>query len=280
MDTTRRWGFGSCEREAAVEERGTDRVEWLIGRLDSPEGVQAEEAQVELTHLGRGADVVGPLLRALPGLGEFGRLCAVEIVEDLDDRRAGPPLIALLDSDSATVREWAARVLGRWRVREALPAVWRAYRACLTRDDPPDWSEPVTLRDALTDLDGRHPVVPRLTAELRVDPGGRGWSAWPFTRLVEVFEELADHDQVTLYFQLWRVHPDGSTYRAQSTSDGTELDFTHDWPRLVVEARDRAVRQVRQVGLEGVAEDIVATIEWIDESDLAPAPSSDRTGNT
>ncbi|CAM5700446.1 hypothetical protein SHIRM173S_07933 [Streptomyces hirsutus] len=44
----------------------------------------------------------------LPTLSSFGRLTAIEVFEEVADPRCGPALIALLDDDDPTVREWAA----------------------------------------------------------------------------------------------------------------------------------------------------------------------------
>lgn len=242
-----------------------DEIERLVRQLDAD-----MDAQAELTCRGHTSDVVEPLLRALPTLSRYGQLCAIEIVEDLDDRRADQPMIKLLDSEHETVREWAARALGRRQVHDAIPNLRRAYQASLTRRDRPDWSEPVGLRSALTDLGARNPVVPRLTCSLQeaiVD----AWPAWPSTRLVDVIDDLANHGQVTLHFKLWRVDPDGQTYWVEHPRDNTALDFTQPWPRLVVHARNLAVNEARQATLD---EHIFATLEWIDESDLAGASDS------
>ncbi|WP_410648022.1 HEAT repeat domain-containing protein [Amycolatopsis sp. cmx-4-54] len=245
-------------------------IERLVRQLDADTADAAMDAQAELTHRGHTSDVVAPLLRALPTLTRYGQLCAIEIVEELDDQRADEPLITLLDSEHDTVREWAAGALGRRQVHDAIPALRRSYQASLARHDRPDWSEPVGLRRALTDLGARNPVVPWLTASLQetiVD----AWPAWPSTRIIDVLDDLANHGQVTLYFQLWRVEPDGQTYWVELPTDDTMLDFTQPWPHVVAHARNRAVNQARQAQL---GEHIVAAIEWIDERDLAIAPDS------
>ncbi|GLY47752.1 hypothetical protein Lesp01_14080 [Lentzea sp. NBRC 102530] len=223
------------------------------------------DAQAELTHRGREADVVGPLLRALPGLSRYGQLCAIEILEELDDPRAAQPLIALLDSAHDTVRDWAAGLLSRTRVFEAVPALQRAHEATKERGDRPDWSEPVALRAALTDLGARHPVVPPLTAGLRVTTPNGGENAWPLARLTEVVDDLAAHGQVTLYFQLWQVTADGRMRGISNPGGEAELDFTRPWPDLVREARARAAAEALRVKPDG---QVVATVEWIGRSDV------------
>jgi hypothetical protein len=127
-------------------------VEWLISELGADHGERSMDARAELMGMGREHDVVGPLLRALPGMDRWEQLCVIEIVEELDDRRADGPLITLLDSEHDTVRAWSAEALARRQVTAAVPAIRRAYQACLDRGDDPDLSEPAGLRDALADL--------------------------------------------------------------------------------------------------------------------------------
>lgn len=252
------------QRRNVIDTGEADELWQLTQQLDADSADQAMDAQAELTHRGRHTDVVAPLLRALPALSRYGQLCAIEIVEELDDRRADQPLIALLTSEHDTVREWAAGALGRRRVHQALPILQRAYQTSIQRRDPPDWSEPVALRQALTDLGARHPIVPSLTASLQTT-APNDWPAWPSTRLVDVIDDLANNDQVTLYFALWRVEPDGRMYGTEYSRDETDLDFAQPWPDLVVQARNRAVGEARRAK---VAAQVLATIEWIDRSDV------------
>lgn len=61
--------------------------------------------------------------------------------------------------------------------------VRRAYRTCLERATPPDWSEPEGIRWALTELGARAPVVPPLTTRLRATTAddAPGWPSSHFT---------------------------------------------------------------------------------------------------
>lgn len=245
-----------------ASERG--RVEELVRQLSEGTGVEAEEARASLIHLGRDQDVVGPLIRVLPTMNRFGLLCAVEIMEDLADSRVARPLTGLLDSEHDTVRAWAAGALERLRVYDAVPALRRALEAAKQRHTAPDWSEPVALRSALTELGAREPVTPSLVSDLCVRAPD-GTKVWPSSQLVLVIEELARHDQVTLYFMLWRVEPDDAIYWTEHRREGTDLDFTEPWPALVADARDRALREAAGV-LD--SDNVFARIEWIDRADL------------
>jgi hypothetical protein len=171
-------------------------IEQLVRRLDASRTEDAMDAQAELTHRGREIDVIAPLLRALPTLSRYGQLCAIEIIQELDDARAGQPLIDLLTSEHDTVREWAALALAQLRVVDAVPTLQRADQACRDRDDPPDWTEPEGIRFALTELGARQAVIPSLTAHLRITTSD-GHQAWPSTRLIEVLDDLAAHNQAT-----------------------------------------------------------------------------------
>ncbi|MFJ9023903.1 hypothetical protein ACIRPU_28600 [Streptomyces sp. NPDC102259] len=101
--------------------------------------------------------------------------------------RCGPALIGLLNSDNATVREWAAMALATLEIGGAVEPLRRAYRACLERATPPDWSEPGGIRRALTELGARTPVVPPLTARLRSTAAddAPGWPSAHFTELID-----------------------------------------------------------------------------------------------
>ncbi|WP_410605241.1 HEAT repeat domain-containing protein [Amycolatopsis sp. lyj-90] len=242
----------------------SSEIELLIRQLDADSTGDAEDAQAALTHHGRETDVITPLLRALPTLDSFGQLCAIEILQELGDARAGQPLTDLLTSEHDTVREWSARALGQLRVVDAIPALWRAYQACKERGDRPDWLEPNSIRSALTELGARHPVVPSLTASLRITTF-YGHEAWPSTRLTHVLDDLAAHDQATLSFQLWRVERDGRMYWTQAPHDDTELDYSQPWATLARQAHSRARTAAVRAALGA---DVVATIEWIGRSDL------------
>lgn len=238
-------------------------IDALIRQLRSLDAGDAEEAQASLSHLARDVDVVAPLLAALPGLGRYGQLCAIEVLDDLGDTRAVEPLTSLLATEDVTVREWAAGALGGLGQVEAVPALNRAYRASRARQDPPEWTEPVALRRALTELGARHPVVPPLTASLRRPVPPLTW-VWPAARLGDVLDELAAHGQAILYFQLGRADDDQWYWIEHRTSE-TEIDYTQPWPALVEQAHQRAVNEARDAQM---GERINATIEWIDYADL------------
>lgn len=242
----------------------SDEIERLVRQLDAPSTDDAMDAQAELTHRGREIDVIAPLLQILPTLGRYGQLCAIEIIEELDDARAGQPLMALLTSEHDTVREWAALALAQLHIADAAPALWAAYQACKDRRDQPDWSEPAGIRSALTELGARHPVVPPLTASLQLTTP-YGHKAWPSTQLTQVLDDLAAHDQATLYFQLWRIKPDGQMHSTQAPREDTELDYSQPWPNLARQAHNRAAASAARAT---VNDDVVATIEWINETDL------------
>ncbi|MFJ1765768.1 hypothetical protein ACIOD2_35960 [Amycolatopsis sp. NPDC088138] len=78
-----------------------------------------------------------------------------------------------------------------------------------------------------------------------------------------MLDDLAAHDQATLYFQLWHVASD--TRSGVSVPDtAPELDVAQPWTALVDVAHRRAVTITAGAALKA---DVVATIEWIDESD-------------
>ncbi|MFK4109308.1 HEAT repeat domain-containing protein [Streptomyces sp. NPDC002176] len=139
-----------------------------------------------------------------------GQLTTIEVFEEVGDPRCGPALIGLLDSDNPTVREWAAAALGNLEIEGAIEPLRRAYRACLERATPPDWSEPIGISWALTELGARSPVVPPLSARLRSTVADDA-PGWPSAHFTEIINDLADHAQVILYSHFWRVDS-GGTY--------------------------------------------------------------------
>ncbi|WP_241518528.1 hypothetical protein [Streptomyces sp. CB03238] len=66
----------------------------------------------------------------------------------------------------------------------------RAYRACLERQAPPDGTEPVGIRRALTEFGARTPVAPPLTERLRATAGAEA-PGWPSAHFTEIINDLA-----------------------------------------------------------------------------------------
>ncbi|MFJ2651062.1 HEAT repeat domain-containing protein [Streptomyces sp. NPDC087420] len=240
----------------------TTHIEKLIQQLDDSTG-PSYDARAEL--IGIGSDAIPAIIDGLPSLGGFGQLTAIEVFEEVGDPRCGSALIALLGSDDPTIREWAAMALAGLEIGDAIEPVRQAYRACLERATPPDWSEPVGIRWALTELGARTPVIPPLTARLgnTADPSSPGW---PSAHFEEVINDLADHGQVNLYSQFWRV-AGGRTYGISDTGLDWQLDWTAPWAHLVEEARTWSLLEASE---DPVGDDIFVTPIWIDRTDLHP----------
>jgi hypothetical protein len=239
-----------------------DQVGGLIAALRSSMGGDAEEAQAELIRLG--AEVIEPLIAATPSLPRLGQVCAIEVFRTLDDRRAGPTLVNLLQSDYETVRSWSAEALGALHIAKAVPALEGAYKACFERGTPPHWLEPTSIRWALTALGARLPVIPPVTARLMVNYRGRDY--WPRGGLFEVLADLADHDQVVAYMMVWRVAPNGDL-SLQRVAGSTEWDpdWNQPWPQLVRASRDAARNQAALINSD---DEFLVSISWLDHSDV------------
>jgi len=65
----------------------SEEVAELIRALDTPTGDDAEEARASLRSMG--AVAVAALLKALPELGFFGKLTAIEVCEESGDQTSG-----------------------------------------------------------------------------------------------------------------------------------------------------------------------------------------------
>ncbi|MGW6983613.1 HEAT repeat domain-containing protein [Streptomyces sp. NPDC054932] len=229
----------------------------LVQQLDSDDDT-SYAARVRLVGIGREATLA--IADGLPTLGTFGRLTAIEVFEQVADPRCGPALIALLDDGDPVVREWAATALADLGIDGAVEPLRRAYRACLERATPPDRSESVGIRRALTELGARTPVTPPLTARLH-DTTADGW---PSAHLEAVVNDLADHGQVILYSQFRQVQGE-RTYHASYTAPDWHRDWTAPWEELVEETRTQALLEATETPVGG---DVFADITWIDRADL------------
>lgn len=238
----------------------TTHIERLIQQLDDSTG-PSYDARAEL--IGIGSDAIPALINGLSSLGGFGQLTAIEVFEEVADPRCAPALIALLDSDDSTVREWAAMALASLKIDGAVEPVRRAYRACLELATPPDWSEPEGIRWALTELGARTPVVPPLTARLQATAADDA-PGWPSTHFTEIINDLADHAQVILYSQFWRVDA-GRTYAVSGTGLDWELDWTAPWEHLVEESRTCSLLEASEAP---TGSNIFVAPTWIDRADL------------
>jgi HEAT repeat protein len=230
----------------------------LIAELNGDDTNQAEEAQATLEQYG--AAVLAPLLDAAPRFGRFGQLCAIELFQRISDPRAGTVLIPMLRSDHDTVREWAAQALGDLGVREAVPGLQAAYERAKQSRIPPDWSEPQSIRDALTQLGARDEVIPALVRErIRTEPIiGRCWLP---SDLPDVIESLAAASQVVLSFTYWERWRDTRTWVETPSWD---LDWSLPWDRLIASARNDALDAAARAGTPA---DTVAVVSWLDEAD-------------
>lgn len=233
-----------------------------VGELDAESSEVAEDAQHAL--IAMGPEAVNELIAAVPGLGPFGQLCAIEVFTALQDPLPGDVLVGLLDSGNSTVRQWAAEALADLGIQRAVPGLRRAYESFRQRGEAPDDSEGVALRSALSELGARDVVVPPRAAALRrsleyLDP------AWPTVHLAEVIEQLAAHGQAVLYFQVWKVKPGGQAFGGHGPGIDWEVDRRLPWARIVADCRDWALPAAEATDK---APDLVATICWIDASDL------------
>ncbi|MFG3424890.1 HEAT repeat domain-containing protein [Streptomyces californicus] len=240
----------------------TSHIETLVQQLDG-KADESYDARAELIWIG--ADATPAVINGLPSLGGFGQLTAIEVFEKVGDPRCGPALIGLLDSDNSTVREWAALALARLKIDGAIEPVRHAYRACLERATPPDWTESVGIRWALTELGARTPVVPPLTARLRPTTADNA-PGWPSAHFTEIINDLADHAQVILYSQFWQVDA-GRTYSVSDTGLDRELDWTTPWQHLVEESRTWYLLEASEAP---AGNDLFVAPTWIDRTDLYP----------
>ncbi|MFD4868259.1 HEAT repeat domain-containing protein [Streptomyces sp. NPDC058412] len=240
----------------------TSPVQALVQQLDG-KADESCDARAELIWIG--ADAIPAVIDGLPSLGGFGQLTAIEVFQEVGDPRCGPALIGLLESDNPTVREWAAVALASLEIDAAVEPLRRAYRTCLERATPPDWTEPDGIRWALAELGARSPVVPSLTARLRADTGADS-PGWPTAHFTAIINDLADHSQLILYSQFWRVDA-GRTYYVSGAGLDWQLDWSAPWEHLVEEARAWSLLEATEAPF---GKDVFVAPTWIDRTDLHP----------
>ncbi|MFC1443158.1 HEAT repeat domain-containing protein [Streptacidiphilus sp. N1-10] len=238
-----------------------ESIDDLLEMLDADRSELAEDAQHALIALG--SQVVEPLIAVVPRLGRFGQLCAIEVFNSLGDMRPAEVLVGLLTSEDTTVRSWSAEALGDLGARRAAPALRQAYEAWKMRAEPLGDSEAGCLRWALTQLGARERVLPPRVAELQTGGEGPG-SFWRADDLVEVINELAEHQQAVLGFLIWRTRRDGGLSWVSGPDLDWEVDRALPWARTVAECRDWALLAAGEFTGEM---DLAAMIDWIDSSD-------------
>jgi hypothetical protein len=175
----------------------------------------------------------------------------------------GSALIDLLGSQHETVREWSAWAIADLGVREAGPMLRAAHQRQRVSGDGPDWTETVAIRHALTVLGARQEVLPSLTTSLRTTAGSNR-RAWPSARLVDIVNDLADHDQAVLYFQLWAVIDGGTFWNGHERLDAP-IELGKPWWQVVEDARESALIEAAFVV---PWPNLFVTVEWIDRADV------------
>ncbi|MBO0831741.1 MAG: hypothetical protein J2P28_07515 [Actinobacteria bacterium] len=235
----------------------------LIGELNSSSD-SAEEAKLEL--ISRGAEVVSELAVRLNDLERLGKLLAIDVFETLSDHCACSALIALLEDDDATVVEWSARALGSMGCRAAVVPLLELRSRLVATREPPDWTGPVAVRQALRDLGALQAVVPVVTANLKVERPDTDMQLFRCADLTTVLDDLAGASQVILDFQVWRIGDGGHLYWVQGDHEQWAFDWSAPWSDNVAAAH--AVARANAAKLVA-RPDLLVQPEWIDQDDLS-----------
>ncbi|MCY0923489.1 MULTISPECIES: hypothetical protein [unclassified Streptomyces] len=97
-------------------------------------------------------------------------------------------------------------------------------------------------------------------------PGTGDATGWPSTHFTEIINDLADHAQVILYSQFWRVDA-SRAYGISGTGLDWELDWTAPWEHLVEESRTWSLLEASETP---TGSNIFVAPTWIDRTDLYP----------
>lgn len=241
-----------------ISDRSAERVAFLLEELDEPSEGRADEATAEL--IAAGDRALEPLLGRVETLGRLGQLCAIEIFEALSAVQAIPALTGMLTSEDATVREWAARALGGLGAQDAVPRLRELLLKSRTRGTPPDWTEPVAIRHALTKLGARNLVIPKELGP-RIVEDEQLSLAVPDDSLEDALLALKDAGLVVLYFQRWRPWKDTWT---RIDGETWELDWSSPWTTLLAESNQLATQAAQARTTDDSA---IVTIEWMTAED-------------
>ncbi|WP_181361851.1 hypothetical protein [Streptomyces sp. MA5143a] len=91
--------------------------------------------------------------------------------------------------------------------------------------------------------------------------------AWSSAHFAEIINHLADHTQVILYFQFWRVAA-SRTYVISGTGLNWELEWAAPWEHLVAESHTWSLPGASEAP---TGDNIFVAPTWIDPADLSPA---------
>ena len=117
---------------------------------------------------------------------------------------------------------------------------------------------------ALTELGGRDEVLPARTAGLAELT--EAIRTWPADSLPVVLDDLAAHDQVVLFVQVWERIESGLQIRPSLGLDWTEeLDFDLPWDDVVGSANGWGHSLAQWLPHP---KDLVVSLRWIDHGDL------------
>lgn len=247
-------------------------IDDLLRVLGDDDGNAAEDARLALeSH----PEAIGPLLAALPTLGRFGKLLAIELLEawpievvlSAKDPSVEDTVLPLLRDEHDTVREWAAGLLGWVGAVAAVPEIERALQRAKDAGVPLDWTEPGGYRRAQTVLGARTEVLPdevAALAQIRAAPIDRYWLRGD---LIRVIESLSSAGQVVLYVQGWRTEAAARGEPMAFYESGApdyDVDTRGDWADVVARARSAALAAAAAWSEPGAN---VVTLEWIAETD-------------
>ncbi len=246
--------------------------EW-VAELATEGGTAAEDAQ----HMLReqfGYRCVFKVLAALPGLPDWGRTCALDLLVELTEQPAPEKetrqliessVLPILESGSSLHRQYSAEVLGVVGSRDAIDPLLQALERSKAGGTPGDWTEPSAIRSALRQLGHKTGYESDALLALQVDEGILS-DAWYVDDALQALDELLHNQQFVVGLQIWSM-ADNGTLRWSSLNKRNiwEADYSKPYDALVIESHHYLSEFLRTLPN---GKRTLVTMDWLGKGDM------------
>ncbi len=217
---------------------------------------------------------VSKVLAALPGLPDWGRTCALDLLVELTDQPAPEKetrqliessVLPILECDSSLHREYSAEVLGSIGSRDAIDPLLQALERSKTCGTPGDWTEPSAIRSALRQLGYKTGYESDTLLALQVDEGILS-GAWYVDDALQALDELHHNQQFVVGLQIWSMAEDGTLRRSSlNKRKDWEADYSKPFEMLVSESHHHLSEFLRTLPN---GKRTLVTMDWLGKGDM------------